>query len=116
MCKARLVTHTAAARRQGKASFGDAGVFVEKYVQRARHIEVQIFGDGAGAIVTLPERECSVQRRHQKVVEETPSPYVRERAPRRPPVAPAGGVNRCAAVRTLMEYVTVDVSRRRPNR
>ena len=82
MCKARLVTHTAAARRQGKASFGDAGVFVEKYVQRARHIEVQIFGDGAGAIVTLPERECSVQRRHQKVVEETPSPYVpSERAP-----------------------------------
>ena len=71
------------ARRQGKASFGDAGVFVEKYVQRARHIEVQIFGDGAGGIVTLPERECSVQRRHQKVVEETPSPYVRERpAPR----------------------------------
>ena len=69
------------ARRQGKASFGDAGVFVEKYVQRARHIEVQIFGDGAGGIVTLPERECSVQRRHQKVVEETPSPYVRERPP-----------------------------------
>ena len=62
--------------RQGKASFGDAGVFVEKYVQRARHIEVQIFGDGKGGIVTLPERECSVQRRHQKVVEETPSPYV----------------------------------------
>ncbi len=63
-------------RRQGKASFGDAGVFVEKYVQRARHIEVQIFGDGKGNIVTLPERECSIQRRHQKVVEESPSPYV----------------------------------------
>ena len=62
--------------RQGKASFGDAGVFVEKYVERARHIEVQIFGDGEGSIVTLPERECSVQRRHQKVVEESPSPYV----------------------------------------
>ena len=62
--------------RQGKASFGDSGVFVEKYVQRARHIEVQIFGDGKGAIVTLPERECSIQRRHQKVVEETPSPFV----------------------------------------
>ena len=54
------------ARRQGKASFGDAGVFVEKYVQRARHIEVQIFGDGQGNIITLPERECSIQRRHQK--------------------------------------------------
>ena len=62
--------------RQGKASFGDSGVFVEKYVQRARHIEVQIFGDGKGNIVTLPERECSIQRRHQKVVEETPSPFV----------------------------------------
>lgn len=45
---------------------------MEKYVQRARHIEVQIFGDGKGTIVTLPERECSIQRRHQKVVEETP--------------------------------------------
>lgn len=64
--------------RQGKASFGDAGVFVEKYVQRAHHIEVQIFGDGKGTIVTLPERECSIQRRHQKVVEETPSPMVGE--------------------------------------
>ena len=49
---------------------------MEKYVQRARHIEVQIFGDGEGTIVTLPERECSIQRRHQKVVEETPSPFV----------------------------------------
>ena len=53
-------------------------MFVEKYVQRARHIEVQIFGDGKGTIVTLPERECSIQRRHQKVVEETPSPFVGE--------------------------------------
>jgi acetyl/propionyl-CoA carboxylase alpha subunit len=53
-------------------------VFVEKYVQRAHHIEVQIFGDGNGTIVTLPERECSIQRRHQKIVEETPSPMVGE--------------------------------------
>ena len=67
--------------RQGKASFGDAGVFVEKYVQRARHIEIQIFGDGEGAIVALGERECSIQRRHQKVVEESPSPYVGARPP-----------------------------------
>ena len=64
--------------RQGKANFGDAGVFVEKYVQRARHIEVQMFGDGEGNVVTFVERECSIQRRHQKVVEETPSPYVGE--------------------------------------
>lgn len=73
-----LVTSLIAAlvRRQGKANFGDAGVFVEKYVQRARHIEVQIFGDGKGNVVTFVERECSIQRRHQKIVEETPSPYV----------------------------------------
>ena len=63
-------------RRQGKANFGDAGVFIEKYVQRARHIEVQMFGDGEGNVVTFVERECSIQRRHQKIVEETPSPYV----------------------------------------
>ena len=62
--------------RQGKANFGDAGVFVEKYVQRARHIEVQMCGDGEGNMVTFVERECSIQRRHQKIVEETPSPYV----------------------------------------
>ena len=62
--------------RQGKANFGDAGVFVEKYVTRARHIEVQMFGDGQGNMVTFVERECSIQRRHQKIVEETPSPYV----------------------------------------
>ena len=62
--------------RQGKASFGDAGVFVEKYVQSARHIEVQIFGDGDGRLVTVGERECSIQRRHQKILEESPSPFV----------------------------------------
>jgi urea carboxylase len=69
----------ASAARQGAASFGDAGVFIEKYVERARHIEVQIFGDGAGGIAAFPERECSIQRRHQKVLEETPSPFVATR-------------------------------------
>lgn len=47
--------------RQGEAAFGDSGVFVEKYVQNARHIEIQIFGDGQGNIITFPERECSIQ-------------------------------------------------------
>ena len=58
-----VVDKFASAARQGAAAFGDSGVFVEKYVQHARHIEVQIFGDGKGNIVTFPERECSIQVR-----------------------------------------------------
>ncbi|GLI99858.1 urea carboxylase [Sphingobium sp. BS19] len=60
--------------RLGEGNFGDAGVFLECYVRRARHIEVQIFGDGAGKIMPLGERDCSLQRRNQKVVEEAPAP------------------------------------------
>ena len=60
--------------RQGEASFGDAGVFLERYVPRARHLEVQIFGDGKGRVMALGERDCSLQRRNQKVVEEAPAP------------------------------------------
>jgi urea carboxylase len=58
----------------GIANFGEGGVFIEKAVTRARHIEVQVFGDGLGRVVTLGERDCSLQRRHQKVIEETPAP------------------------------------------
>ncbi len=61
-------------QRLGRNNFANAGIFVEKYVERARHIEVQIFGDGRGRVVTLGERDCSLQRRNQKVVEETPAP------------------------------------------
>ena len=61
-------------RRLGEQFFSDAGVFVERCVDRARHIEVQIFGDGKGNVVALGERDCSLQRRNQKVVEETPAP------------------------------------------
>lgn len=64
----------AAVARLGVANFGDAGVFLERYVERARHIEVQIFGDGAGRVIALGERDCSLQRRNQKVVEEAPAP------------------------------------------
>src|SRR3712207_3314503 len=63
-------------RREGKASFGDDRVFIEKFVESPRHIEIQLLGDQHGTMVYLGERECSVQRRHQKVVEEAPSPFV----------------------------------------
>ena len=65
-----------AARAESKASFGDDVVYLEKFLDRPRHIEVQIFGDGAGGAIHLGERDCSLQRRHQKVVEEAPSPAI----------------------------------------
>ena len=64
----------ASARREARAAFGDDRFLVEKYIPRARHVEVQIFGDGAGDVVHMFERDCSVQRRHQKIIEEAPAP------------------------------------------
>jgi propionyl-CoA carboxylase alpha chain len=66
----------AAASREAKSGFGDDRVFLERYVARARHIEIQILGDVHGNVVHLGERECSIQRRHQKILEESPSPRV----------------------------------------
>jgi propionyl-CoA carboxylase alpha chain len=63
-------------RREALASFGDDRVFIEKFVEQPRHIEIQVIGDQQGNIVYLGERDCSIQRRHQKVVEEAPSPFV----------------------------------------
>ena len=61
-------------KRMGQQFFSDAGVFLERFVDQARHVEVQLFGDGQGRVVALGERDCSLQRRNQKVVEETPAP------------------------------------------
>jgi propionyl-CoA carboxylase alpha chain len=71
-----LSAAVASARREAASGFGDDRVFLERYVARARHVEVQILGDAHGGLVHLGERECSIQRRHQKILEESPSPVV----------------------------------------
>ncbi|CAK7914125.1 urea amidolyase [[Candida] anglica] len=65
-------------QHQGKAYFGDSGVFLERFVENARHVEIQMFGDGFGRAIALGERDCSLQRRNQKVIEETPAPNLPE--------------------------------------
>ncbi len=73
---AELVAAFESVQRMGQSFFANAGVFVERFVDQARHIEVQIFGDGHGNVISLGERDCSLQRRNQKVVEETPAPHL----------------------------------------
>jgi urea carboxylase len=65
-------------KRLSQSNFSQSGIFLEKYIQTARHIEVQIFGDGMGQVIALGERDCSTQRRNQKVIEETPAPGISE--------------------------------------
>lgn len=84
-------------RRLGEQFFSDAGVFVERCVDRARHIEVQIFGDGKGNVVSLGERDCSLQRRNQKVVEETPAPNL-------PPATREALLNSAVQLGKLVDY------------
>jgi acetyl-CoA carboxylase, biotin carboxylase subunit len=74
--EARLVEALRAARSEARSSFGDAAIYVEKYVSNPRHVEIQVLADAHGRVVHLGERECSIQRRHQKVVEESPSPLM----------------------------------------
>ena len=69
------------ATNEAKASFADDRVFIEKYVEEPRHIEIQLIGDAHGNCVYLNERECSIQRRHQKVIEEAPSPFISDATP-----------------------------------
>ncbi|MHB1432849.1 MAG: biotin carboxylase N-terminal domain-containing protein, partial [Streptosporangiaceae bacterium] len=71
-----LLEAVAAAGREARSAFGDGTVFLERFVRSPRHIEVQIFGDSHGSVIHLFERECSIQRRYQKIIEEAPSPAV----------------------------------------
>ncbi|MEU5153568.1 urea carboxylase [Glycomyces sp. NPDC021274] len=79
---AQLADVFATVKRLALDNFGDDAVYLERYVRRARHVEVQVFGDGAGRVVSLSDRDCTLQRRHQKVIEEAPAPglpaHVRE--------------------------------------
>ena len=74
--ESQLPTAFEAVERLAAKNFNSGGVFIEKYIERARHIEVQIFGDGLGTVIALGERDCSSQRRNQKIIEETPAPHL----------------------------------------
>ncbi|MBN2071360.1 MAG: acetyl-CoA carboxylase biotin carboxylase subunit [Candidatus Krumholzibacteriota bacterium] len=74
--RGELVELFHSAGKEAEAAFGDGGLYIEKFLENPRHIEVQIFGDGKGKAVDLGERECSIQRRHQKLIEESPSPGI----------------------------------------
>ena len=73
----------ATAAREAEAAFGDGSLYLEKAIVPARHVEIQVLADATGGVLTLGERECSIQRRHQKLIEESPSPAVDERYARR---------------------------------
>ena len=74
--EAELIKNFEMARSEAQAAFGNPGVYIEKLIVNPRHIEVQLLGDGKGNVIHLGERDCSIQRRHQKLIEESPSPFV----------------------------------------
>lgn len=86
-----------ATQQRAKSLFHDGGLFLERYIAKGRHIEVQVFGDGRGNVVHMGERECSIQRRYQKVIEETPSPFLLHRPDLRDEI--------CAAAVRLCEEI-----------
>ena len=75
----RLISAFLTAQREAEAAFGNPSIYIEKYIERPRHVEIQILGDDYGHIVHLGERDCTIQRRHQKLIEESPSPVVDSR-------------------------------------
>lgn len=76
---ARMEEQFSIAQSEAKASFGDSSIYLEKYIQGARHIEIQVIRGKSGAVLAFGERECSIQRKHQKLLEETPSPFIDEK-------------------------------------
>jgi acetyl/propionyl-CoA carboxylase alpha subunit len=95
--EAALAAALEAAAREAQAAFGDGRLFIEKYLPAPRHVEVQVMGDAYGRVITMGERECSIQRRHQKIIEESPSPGVT-------PALRARMVEAAAALATAVDY------------
>lgn len=79
----RLVSAILTAQREAEVSFGNPDIYIERYIEKPRHIEIQLLGDHYGHIISLGERDCTIQRRHQKLIEETPSPAVNEKLRKR---------------------------------
>lgn len=77
--KESLISSFHMAQSEAQAAFGNSEVYIEKYIDEARHIEMQVLADKSGNTIHLRERECSIQRRHQKLIEETPSPAINNR-------------------------------------
>ena len=75
----RLISAILTAQREAEAAFGNSDIYIEKYIERPRHIEIQLLGDHKGHVIHLGERDCTIQRRHQKLIEESPSPAVDEK-------------------------------------